>query len=758
MGLPAFDHAEDPELAAPPSLFPAPVAGPADGRDGGQGIGESEGLHRAHGVLERVFGYKSFRSHQKAIVETLINGGDALVLMPTGGGKSLCYQVPALVRPGLGVVVSPLIALMQDQVDALRQAGVSASFLNSTLSRSEQDDVERQVRAGALDLLYVAPERLVQERTLNLLSQNEIALFAIDEAHCVSQWGHDFRPEYRQLRILAERFPGTPRIALTATADERTREEIVAELALEHASRFVASFDRPNIRYTIAEMGSIGARERLWQFIESEYPTEAGIVYCLSRKSVEETAAFLTAKGRKALAYHAGLDSGVRAKVQQRFLAEDGMVVCATIAFGMGIDKPDVRFVAHLNLPKTIESYYQETGRAGRDGETAQAWLAYSLQDVMQLRQWIAQSDGSEAFKQVQRQKLDALIGLCELPSCRRQSLLAYFGEHLGEPCGNCDNCIEPPVTIDAAVPAQKALSAVYRTGERFGVGYLVDLLQGKPDDRMSRNGHDKLKVFGIGTELDQAGWRTLFRQLVAGGYLTGDEEGRGSLLLTERARPLLRGEQPFRMRQVVPAEKGKRKERRERQSSGGSSIAASAADKPLVAQLRSLRARLAEEANVPPYVIFHDKTIAELAARRPASHRALEDIYGLGARKIARYGDAIIEAVTGAKPHPLLDNKLSATINQTLALHLAGKDADTIARERGIEKSTVMGHFAEAIEAGLVEARAILGLEDEEVEEILAVFERLSTVDSGRLGPAHAALQGRYDYGTLKCLLAELA
>ncbi len=736
MGLPAIKHVHE---AEPP-------------------VTAGDGLARAHAVLERVFGFKSFRSHQKAIVETLIGGGDALVLMPTGGGKSLCYQVPALVRPGLGVVVSPLIALMQDQVDALRQAGVSASFLNSTLSRSEQDDVERQVRAGALDLLYVAPERLVQERTLNLLSQNEIALFAIDEAHCVSQWGHDFRPEYRQLRILAERFPGIPRIALTATADERTREEIIAELALEHAERFVASFDRPNIRYTIAEMGSIGARERLWQFIESEYPTEAGIVYCLSRKSVEETAAFLTAKGRKALAYHAGLDASVRAKVQQRFLADDGMVVCATIAFGMGIDKPDVRFVAHLNLPKTIEAYYQETGRAGRDGDPAQAWLAYSLQDVMQLRQWIASSEGSEAFKQVQRQKLDSLIGLCELPSCRRQSLLAYFGEHMGEPCGNCDNCLEPPKTIDAALAAQKALSAVYRTGERFGVGYLVDLLQGKPDDRMVRNGHDKLKVFGIGSDLDAGGWRSLFRQLVAGGYLTGDEEGRGSLLLTERSRPLLRGEQPFRMRQVVASEMGKRKERRERQSQSKSSTATAPGDKSLVAALRGLRARMAEEANVPPYVIFHDKTIAEIAAKKPRIPAALEDIYGLGTRKIARYGAAIIEAVTGAKPHPLLDNKLSVTINLTLSLHLAGKDADTIAKERSMERSTVMGHFAECIEAGLIEARAVVALDEEEIEEILAAFERLHTIDSGRLGPVHSALEGRYDYGTLKCLLAELA
>jgi ATP-dependent DNA helicase RecQ len=747
--------------------------------DGRRPADDASALDRAHDVLERVFGYKSFRSHQKAIVETVLSGGDALVLMPTGGGKSLCYQVPALVRPGTGVVVSPLIALMQDQVDALRQAGVNARFLNSTLDRIDQEEVEQELRAGVLELLYVAPERLVQPRTLDLLSRAEIALFAIDEAHCVSQWGHDFRPEYRQLRILAERFPTVPRIALTATADERTREEIVSELALGSARRFVASFDRPNIRYTIAEMGGTSAREQMWRFIESEHASDAGIVYCLSRKSVEETAAFLKAKGRAALAYHAGLDAAVRARVQQRFLAEEGLIVVATIAFGMGIDKPDVRFVCHLNLPKTIEAYYQETGRAGRDGEPADAWLAYGLQDVMQLRQWISISDGSEAFKQVQRQKLDALVGLCEMPTCRRQALLAYFGELDSPPCGNCDNCLDPPETIDASVPAQKALSAVYRTGERFGVGYLVDLLLGKTDERIVRNRHDQLKVFGLGTEFDAGGWRALIRQLIAAGLLTGDEEGKGSLLLTEKSRPVLRGEAPFRMRRALTVERKGRKERREKKHAAG----VSAEDKPLVTALRALRTRLAGAANVPPYVIFHDKTIADIAARRPSDGAGLADVYGLGAGKIARYGADIIEVVTGTRPdpavlllpqrrtkaasppaspssppppaHPLLDNKLSGTINQTLAMFLEGKDAKAIATERGFEQSTIMGHFAEAIAAGLVDAAAVVTLEPEVLREVDAAFEKHGTRESQRLGPIHAELAGRVDYGTLKCLLA---
>ncbi len=601
---------------------------------------DNGGIERAREVLADVFGYRDFRSHQADIIATVIAGNDALALMPTGGGKSLCYQIPSLVRPGLGVVVSPLIALMQDQVEALTQAGVKAAFLNSTLDFREMVALEARIGKGDLDILYVSPERLLQDRTLALLARTELALFAIDEAHCVSQWGHDFRPEYRQLKVLAERFPSVPRIALTATADERTREEIVAELRLGEARRFIASFDRPNIRYTISDAGSIGARERLWRFIETEHAEDAGIVYCLSRKSVEETAAWLSDKGRTALAYHAGLETRVRSKVLDRFRQESGVIVVATIAFGMGIDKPDVRFVAHLNLPKSIEAYYQETGRAGRDGLAANAWLAYGLQDLIQLRQWIAQSEGSEAYKQVQRQKLAALIGLCELPSCRRQSLLAYFGERRAEPCGNCDNCLNPPQTTDGTVLAQKALSVVYRTGQRFGATDRIDVLLGRANERGARSGHDKLPVFGIGKETDEATWKGVFRQLTAAGQLTGDDDGYGMLLLTDAARPILRGEEKFLVR-IAPKETKTKAKRASK-----SAAIVNDADRPLFEDLRNLRRDLAAKAKLPPYIVCSDVTLAELAIFRPTDEAALHGITGLGNSKIGRYGEALLATI----------------------------------------------------------------------------------------------------------------
>ena len=709
----------------------------------------------AQAVLEKTFGYKSFRLHQQAIIAALIEGKDVLALMPTGGGKSLCYQIPALVRKGTGVVVSPLIALMQDQVDALKEAGVKAAYLNSTLSWAEVQEVEAAVTSGKLDVLYVAPERLVQERTLSLLERAEISVFAIDEAHCVAQWGHDFRPEYRQLRILPERFPSVPRIALTATADAKTREEIVSELKLENAERYIASFDRPNIRYTISEQGSLGNREKLLQFIETEHKDDAGIVYCLSRKNVEETAAWLTSKGRRALAYHAGLPPETRRSTQEKFLKDDGLIICATIAFGMGIDKPDVRFVAHLNLPKSIESYYQETGRAGRDGEAANAWMCYGIQDIITQRQWIAQGDGAEAHKQMQRQKLDALIGLTESATCRRQRLLAYFGETSDKPCGNCDTCLTPPRTFDGTLAAQKALSAIYRTGQRFGVGYLVDVLAGKADPRISKNAHDKLNVYGAGKDIKPDTWRGLFRQLMASGYVATDDEGHGSLTLTDRARPLLRGEEQFLMREVAisaKAEKGKQA----RDKKSGAATLGSGSD-ALYAALKTLRLKLASEAGLPPYVICHDRTLVELAQKRPQTEAELHGITGLGDRKIARYGAALLEVVGQFAGNPKLNNRLSATVNQSLAMHLDGKTAEQIATARSLELSTIYGHFAEAIEAGLVEAKAALSLDASELDEITAAFEKCQTLETGKLGPAHAALEGKYDYGVLKCLLAEM-
>jgi ATP-dependent DNA helicase RecQ len=597
----------------------------------------------AHAVLERVWGYSAFRSHQAGIIEAILAGRDVLALLPTGGGKSLCYQLPSLIRSGCGVVVSPLIALMQDQVSALRELGVKAAYLNSTLDWREAADTEQALRDGRLDLVYVAPERLLNERMLALLEEARIALFAIDEAHCVSQWGHDFRPEYRQLSVLADRFPSIPRMALTATADPATREEIAAELHLREPARYVASFDRPNIRYMISDAGD--ARERLLRFLEAEHQGDAGIVYCLSRKMTEEVARWLSDRGRTAIPYHAGLPPDVRANAQRRFQREDGLIVVATIAFGMGIDKPDVRFVAHLSLPKSIESYYQETGRAGRDGEPADAWMAYGLDDVITLNGFIQQSEASEERKRVERQKLDALIGLCELSTCRRQALLGYFGETGSVPCGNCDNCLVPPASTDATVNAQKALSCVYRTGERFGASYLIDVLRGKQDERIVRYGHDKVSTYGIGRDVSEAEWKALFRQLVVRGLLASDITNWSILHLTARSRPLLKGEERFAMRmRPKAAGGGKRKERSERKPAA--TIQVDPSDKPLLDALKALRGALAAEANVPSYVIAHDRTLADMTNLKPRTERELRLVHGMGEAKVARYGRQFLEVL----------------------------------------------------------------------------------------------------------------
>ena len=593
-------------------------------------------------VLRKTFGHAAFRGPQQEIVEHLAAGGDALVLMPTGGGKSLCYQVPSLLRPGTGVVVSPLIALMQDQVAAMTQLGVRAAFLNSSLDAEQARAVERAMAAGELDLLYVAPERLATERCLALLERSNIALFAIDEAHCVSQWGHDFRPEYLQLSVLHERFPSVPRIALTATADPQTRTEIIERLALGEARIFISSFDRPNIRYAIVDKAD--ARAQLLRFIREEHAGEAGIVYCLSRRKVDETAAWLVSHGVRALPYHAGMDAASRSEHQARFQREEGIVVVATIAFGMGIDKPDVRFVAHLDLPKSLEGYYQETGRAGRDGEPADAWMAYGLADLVQHKRLIEMSEASEEFKRVSNAKLDALLGLCETAACRRVRLLAYFGEQ-SAPCGNCDTCLVPPETWDATEAARKALSAIYRTGQRFGAVHLIEVLRGKEGERVQRWEHDKLAVFGVGADLDETAWRGVFRQLVALGYAHVDHEAHGALRLTEASRAVLRGEQGVEMRRTVAARARVRESRR----GAGVAAALGAEGAGLFERLKAWRMGEARTQAVPAYVILHDSTLAEIAQRRPADLDALSAVGGMGAKKLERYGPTLLALLEAA-------------------------------------------------------------------------------------------------------------
>jgi ATP-dependent DNA helicase RecQ len=589
-------------------------------------------------LLQRVFGYSRFRGHQQAIVEHLVSGQDALVLMPTGGGKSLCYQIPSLLREGVGIVVSPLIALMQDQVEALRQVGVRAAFLNSTLDAATAAEVERALLKGELDLLYVAPERLLTPRFLSLLDRSRIALFAIDEAHCVSAWGHDFRREYLELTILHERWPDVPRIALTATADPPTQREIAERLGLTEANRFVSSFDRPNIRYTVTQKDN--AKRQLRDFLQA-HKGEAGIVYCLSRKRVEQFADYLLEQGFNALPYHAGLDAEVRAHHQRRFLREEGIVMVATIAFGMGIDKPDVRFVAHVDLPKSLEGYYQETGRAGRDGEAADAWLCYGLGDVVLLKQMIEQSEAGEERKRLERRKLDQLLGYCESMQCRRQVLLASFGETYPQECGNCDNCLHPAATWDATEAAQKALSCVYRSGQRFGVNHIIDVLRGSESEKIRQCGHDQLTTYGIGRDLDAGTWRSVFRQLVSSGLLEVDAEGYGSLRLTEASRAVLRGERRLLLRKDAPA--------RERERSPRSGVVVAPTDQPLFGALRDLRAQLAKQQNVPAYVIFHDSTLRNIAEHRPGTLDELAQVGGIGGTKLARYGEQVLEAIRAA-------------------------------------------------------------------------------------------------------------
>ncbi len=696
-------------------------------------------------VLKDVFGYDAFRGQQAAIIERVARGGDALVLMPTGGGKSLCYQVPALLREGLAVVVSPLIALMEDQVATLDELGVAAVALNSTLGADEQRQIAERIRRGEIKLLYVAPERLVQPRMLSFLQGLQIGLFAIDEAHCVSQWGHDFRPEYLQLGQLAELFPGVPRIALTATADMRTREEIVQRLHLEQAERFLSSFDRPNIFYRILPKDQ--PRKQLLAFLAPR-KGDAGIVYCLSRKKVEEVAEFLSGQGFPALPYHAGLPAELRAYNQKRFLNEEGLIMVATIAFGMGIDKPNVRFVCHLDLPKSLEAYYQETGRAGRDGLPADAWMVYGLQDVIFLKQMLSNSEGDERHKRLEQHKLDAMLALCEQVSCRRQALLAYFDEQLEQPCGHCDICVDGVQTWDATEPARQALSAIYRSGQRYGVGHLVDILLGRENDKIRASGHQHLAVFGMGKALAEGDWRTLFRQLVARGLVEVDLEGFGGLRLSESCRPLLRGEVGLQLRRDPKPQSAAKS------SASSASQLVRGEERQQWEALRTLRRKLAEEHGVPPYVIFPDSTLLEMLRSQPRSLDEMARVSGVGARKLERYGDAFLQVLAGGESAaaPVADLR-----HELVSLARAGMTPSQIARQLACSEKNVYSLLAEAIGRQQLSIEQALDLPEDLLGEIQDAF----LDGDGELPPTSSIAEqfaGRVEEGVLHCVRAALA
>jgi len=645
-----------------------------------------------------------------------------------------------MVRQGVGIVISPLIALMQDQVNALHQLGVKAAFLNSTLSMDEARFVEHQLQQGELDLLYIAPERLTSSWTQSLFHRIDIALFAIDEAHCVSQWGHDFRVDYLQLSLLHENFPSIPRIALTATADEKTREEIIQRLALEQAQSFISGFDRPNIRYRIVQKQN--AKQQLLNFIRAEHSGDAGIVYCLSRKKVEATAEWLADKGINALPYHARLPNEVKQRNQHRFLMEEGIVIVATIAFGMGIDKPNVRFVGHLDLPKSIEGYYQETGRAGRDGDPANAWMAYGLQDVITLRKMLADSNADEVHKRVEFHKLDSMLALCELVTCRRQALLAYFGDTLEQGCGNCDTCLEPVETWDGTIAAQQALSCIYRTEQRFGVTYLMDVLQGKSNDRMIGFGHDKQSTFGIGKELDTNQWRSVFRQLVANGYVEVDFEY-GAFKLTEKCRPILRGEQSLMLRKDITPKKGGRSKAAKKAISAGK-------DGLLWDALRTKRREIADAQDVPSFVIFHDATLMAMMDEKPANLQQMSYISGVGEKKLDLYGEQFLEVL-----QQFSDLDLTDTVSETVALFRLGYTVEKVAKQREIKVDTVYNHLSKAIEDGGVQLNDVIDLDEKEIQQIEDAIALLPEEHKNALKPIFEEFGEAYSYGILRCVRA---
>ena len=709
-------------------------------------------------ILRKTFGFPAFRGRQAEVVDHVLAGGSGLVLMPTGGGKSLCFQVPALCREGVAIVISPLIALMQDQVDALKQVGVPAEFYNSSLAAGQKQAVRARALGGELKLLYVAPETLNTDFFQGFVDRLKVSLIAVDEAHCISQWGNDFRPDYLEVAKLRQRLPQVPLLALTATADPLTRKEILTRLGLEASPVFVSSFDRPNLRYEIVLKDD--AKAQLLAFLRERHPGDAGIVYCLSRKKVEATAQWLSSKGVPALPYHAGLDAATRRATQARFQREEGLVVCATIAFGMGIDKPDVRFVAHLDLPKSVEGYYQETGRAGRDGQGASAWMAYGLGDVVQLRQLIEQGEGNPDFKRLSQQKLTQMLGLCEGIACRRQMLLAYFGEAHPGACGHCDNCVDGARSYDGTQAAQKALSAVARTGGRFGAGHLIDVLLAKETDKTLRHGHAGLSVWGVGKDLDETRWSSVYRQLVAAGLVEVDAEAYGALKLNERSWAVLKGQAPVALREdPAPRARGgwPRGEAR-----GGKVRALEGpwgpSEEAGFSALRALRKRLADGQNLPPYVVFHDSTLKEMASAKPRSLAELARVPGVGEAKLEKYGPEFLAALAQAFGYELAPQRAAPPLREkrdsaleTLELLRQGCAVTAIAAARGLTESTVWNHLSQAIESGKLRLEEVLPLGSSDRDALLGALAE----HGGKLRPVYEGFQGRYSFDLIKLVRA---